>query len=147
MPALSQITQAKDKPQTMDMQGTFWKAIATTVVWTMLTVGFALAFIFVGENLGEDIIALAFFMLVAAVLVSGFIWNWGRTDSTQQTASEAIDSEVQFREKRKNDRLGQALRDLSNDELMRLRQRLASGEIDERDLEAALGEEADRLRL
>jgi reverse gyrase len=86
-------------------------------------------------------------MLVAAVLVSGFIWNWGRGSSVQQSASEALDSEMQSREKRKNDRLSRALRNLSNEELVRLRQRLASGEIDEHDLEAALGEDADRMRL
>lgn len=138
----------KDTTKTMmnDKQGTFWKAIATAVVWTMITGGFLLAFIFVGETLGEAIIGMVFLMLLAGVLVSGFVWNWGRID-TAGSMSDALDSEMRYREKRKNDRLGQALRDLSNDELMRLRQRLASGEIDEQDLEAALGDEAERMRL
>jgi hypothetical protein len=123
---------------------TFWKAAATTVVWTMLTGGFVTGFIFMGDALGEDIVGLAFIMLFAGVLVSGFIWNWGRIDDTQATEKQKHDAASQ--EKRKNDRLGQALRDLSNDELMRLRERLATGEIDERDLEIALGEDADRMQ-
>jgi hypothetical protein len=110
----------------------------------MLTGGFVSGFIFIGDSLGEDIIGLAFIMLFAGVLVSGFIWNWGRTGDAQATEKQNDDTDYQ--QKRKNDRLGQALRDLSNEELVRLRQRLATGEIDERDLEAALGDDADRLR-
>jgi hypothetical protein len=127
-----------------DKTNTFWKAAATTIVWTMLTGGFVTAFTFVGESLGEDIVGLAFIMLFAAVMVSGFIWNWGRIGDTQATDKQQ--HETDYQEKHKNDRLGQALRDLSNDELVRLRERLATGEIDERDLEIALGDDADRMR-
>lgn len=141
----------------MDNAGTFWKAVATVVVWTMVVGAIVLSSIFLGPSLGEDIIAVIFMVMAAAVVSMGFVWNWGQVDgqhkgrrAEKNKRADRDDDEadvydellytVGATDKRKHgdDRLSDALRSLSDDELIRLRQRLANGEITEDELAAAL---------
>jgi uncharacterized membrane protein len=140
----------------MDNAGTFWKAVATVVVWTMVVGAIVLSSVFLGPSLGEDIIAIIFMVMAAAVVSMGFVWNWGQVEGQQKAnqhqnkRTNRDDDEADLYDellytagatgKRKNgdDRLSDALRSLSDDELIRLRQRLANGEITEDELAAAL---------
>jgi len=126
----------------------FWRAIATIVIWGLMIGGFALTGVFMADVLGDGVVMVIFLLLGAAVTSTGFIWNWGnvaksgRKQSWQewgQGLQESFTSDSY--EKRKSDRISAALRNLSDGELVRLRQQIARGEITEDDLEAALREE------
>lgn len=144
-----------------NMSENFWKAIATIVIWAMSFVSIVIGSIFVAPTLGEDFLGFIFMVMGAAIVTSGFVWNWGRLP--QDAINDRIKKEKEERKKKNkgnsddeyfdlfyaqtgnkrknNDRLASALRQLSDDELVRLRDRIASGEIREEDLEDVLYEE------
>lgn len=138
----------------------FWKAIATMAIWTMSFVSIVVGSIFVAPVMGEDFLGFIFMVMAAAVVTSGFVWNWGRLP--QDAINDRLKNEQEDRKKKNqgasddeyydlfysqtgkrknNDRLASALRQLSDDELVRLRDRIASGELREEDLEDVLYEE------
>lgn len=128
--------------------GTFWKAIATIVVWVMVVVSVAITGVFLAPQMGEDSIGAIFMVVAAAVVTNGFIWQWGSTgqrklDKKQREAAEdeLYDMASSVGEKRKRDRLAVALSQLSDGELENLRSRIRSGEIDEQDLAEILNEQ------
>ncbi len=127
----------------------FWRAIATIVIWTMVVGGFALTGIFMADALGDGIVMVVFLLLGAAVASTGFVWNWGNMRGSSKVSWHDWGEQMTFdetrTEKRKADRISAALRNLSDDELVRLRQRIARGEITDEDLEAALAEERDQI--
>lgn len=121
----------------------FWKAIATIVIWVMITGSIGLTGIFIAPMMGEDSIAVIFLLLVAAVLTNGFIWDWGggssKKDKTIEDRDEA-ENEIfnlanDARYKRKRKQIGARLSDLSDTELIDLRERLQAGELDDEELE------------
>jgi hypothetical protein len=127
--------------------GTFWQAVATIVIWVMVTGGIALGGVFLAPQLGEEVLGFFFMLLAAAVVCTGFVWKWGQLPGGENQKKgkqknedylAAYDSD--YDEKRKRDRLGAALRTLSDDELVRLRERIARGEIAEEDLASVLNE-------
>jgi hypothetical protein len=131
--------------------GTFWQALATIVIWTMVTGGIALGGVFLVGSMGEEVLGYFFMLFAAAVISTGFIWDWGRLpgDSHRRKRHAEQDNynydfDLVGDEKRKRDRLSDALRTLSDDELLRLRQRIADGEIDEDDLAYVMREESTR---
>lgn len=133
----------------MDAQGNFWRAIATIVIWVMATGSIALSGIFLADKLGEDVIAVIVVSMIAAALSSGFIWNWGRTGMSRRRRrhwasllDEALEtrSYSQEKPKREDDRLAEALRQLSDRQLHNLRDGIRSGEISDDDLETMLGD-------
>lgn len=121
---------------------TISRAIATIVVWMAVAGSIALVGVFLAPSLGEDALGAIFMILVAAVVTNGFIWNWGagegsskkskkeRKNAEEELYNMALDSQ----EKRKRDNIGSRLSDLSDKELLDLRQRLQSGDVDEEDL-------------
>lgn len=143
----------------------FWKAIATLGMWVFVTGGMALIGIFMAPAMGEDALGAVFMLMAAAVVISGFIWNWGQVpgqESNKQARRNArkqrrqerhhhdnVDDEyydlyyAQSTKKGKNseDRLAAALKQLSDEELVGLRERIARGEIREEDLESVLLED------
>jgi len=127
-------------------EGTFWQAIATAIIWVMLIAGIALGGVFLAEPLGEDVLGFFFMLLAAAVVCTGFVWDWGRIPGEgrrsrkQSELAEEIFASGQ-QEKRKRDRLGSALRQLSEEELIRLRDRISSGDIGDEELEEVLRDE------
>ena len=126
--------------------GTFWQAVATIVIWVMVTGGIALGGVFLAPQLGEEVLGFFFMLLAAAVVCTGFVWKWGQLPGAQQKKGKqknedyAYGYDEDYDEKRKRDRLGAALRSLSDDELVRLRERIARGEIAEEDLASVLNE-------
>lgn len=134
---------------TMDGQTTFWKAVSTVIVWVMVTGGIALGGVFLAPVMGEEVLGFFFMILAAAVVSMGFIWNWGQlpnqqrlTDEQKKKAkreAEYYDLVHQTGEKlKRDDQLANALRKLSDDELMRLRERIADGELTEADIARSL---------
>lgn len=128
--------------------GTFWKAIATIVVWVMVVASVAITGVFLAPQMGDDAMGAIFMVVAAAVVTNGFIWNWGSTgqrkmDKKQREAAEdeLYDMASSVGEKRKRDRLAVALSQLSEGELESLRSRIRSGEIDEQDLAEILNEQ------
>jgi|GEM_PF-994019 len=115
------------------------RAVATVVVWVMVTGSIALTGIFLAPEIGEDALGAIFMIMIAAILSNGFIWNWGRGNSLSRRQmrkrmdmeNELYDITESRQAKRKRDEIGSRLSDLSDNELIELRQRLQSGEIDE----------------
>jgi len=66
------------------------------------------------------------------------MWKWGEYNDSDST------SEL---EKSKRNRLSMALRDLSDSELASLRQRLATGDIDQSQLERLLDDESELSKV
>jgi len=84
------------------------------------------------DTLQEAVIAIPVVLAVSGIAVTGFIWNPGHlpNESSHDASSESF----------KRNRLTMALRDLSDSELASLRQRLASGDIDDDQLARLLDE-------
>lgn len=127
---------------------TFWKAIATIVVWVMVVITFALTGVFLAPQMGDDAMGAIFMVVAAAIVTNGFIWQWGSTGQRkfdrkkrEETEDELYDMASSVGEKRKRDRLAVALSQLSDGELENLRSRIRSGEIDEQDLAEILNEQ------
>jgi len=130
----------------MDVKIAIAKMIATIVVWVMVIGAMALIGLFLAPVLGADSLGALFMVLAAAVVTNGFIWDWGRglrsssnqmTDRAQAEA-ELYDLAYQSREKRKRDQIDARLSDLSDTELVDLRERLLAGELEEDELAAIL---------
>ena len=125
----------------METKGTLWRAVSTIAVWFMVLGAIALTGVFLAPEIGEDALGAIFLILVAAVVTNGFIWNWGAGTSSKkdkknrkEAEEELYDLALDKQQKRKRDEIGSRLSDLSDDELLDLRQRLQAGDIDEADL-------------
>jgi hypothetical protein len=121
--------------------GTFWKAIATIATCVMLIVSLAIVGVFMAPNMGEDSLGGVFMVMAAAIVINGFIWNWGSTGQRkldkkerESTEDELYDIASSVGEKRKRDKLAVSLSHLSDNELIDLRQKLRNGDIDEQEL-------------
>jgi hypothetical protein len=107
---------------------------STVVIWALLVGAMIALSLIMAPFLEEIVIAIPVIFTVAGVLLSGFIWQWGQMPNE----AERIAVAEQF----KRDRLTMALRNLSDDELKRVRQRLASGDISD-ELADLLDEESE----
>lgn len=87
------------------------------MVWTAMTTG----------QLGAWAILLAFVLMMPLIPITAMMWGAIGNQSHQHEKQVSLD-EV---EKRKRDRLDAVLRDLSDDDLLRLKRRLADGTINE----------------
>jgi uncharacterized membrane protein len=85
------------------------------------------------NTLQDDVIVFPILFTIAGVLVTGFMWVGSESGSRTSNRTGS-------REEDKRERLTHALRDLSDNELIRLRQRLASGDIDDDQLARLLDE-------
>lgn len=129
-----------------DKLGTFWQALATIIIWAMVIAGTALGGVFLVPQMGDEVLGFFFMLFAAAVICTGFVWKWGQLPGQAQQRhgkqkNESYDYEMGYDEKRKRDRLSNALKSLSDDDLIRLRERIARGEIQEDDLASVLGED------
>jgi hypothetical protein len=94
---------------------------------------------------GGEIIPIVFITLVAGVLATGFIWDWGsggQNSATDKMLQDMIEGESE-QEKRKRDRLSQALSQLSDSQLHALREGIRTGDIDDERLRYMLGEDGE----
>jgi hypothetical protein len=127
-----------------DKLGTFWQALATIVIWVLVIAGTAIGSVFLAPQMGEEVLGFFFMLFAAAIVCTGFIWKWGQMPGQSKQDKQknaAYNYEADYDEKRKRDRLSNALKSLSDDDLIRLRERIARGEIQEDDLASVLGED------
>lgn len=114
------------------------RADLTFKIWFILIGGLVGSLIFTAERLGVWSLAIVFLIIGAGITTTGFLWKWGGYDDrVREVRDESMDVE-----KAKRNRLALALRDLSDAELTRLRQRLSDGDIDDDHLAALLDESA-----
>jgi hypothetical protein len=113
----------------------------------LFMIAYGLGMILIGNSLaytsGQGIL---FAWLFASLVASAFIWAiWNLDVSVRQAKPKAV-AELNSIEKRKRDRLDTVLRDLSDADLLRLRQRLLDGTINDDALEDHLiGEDGELL--
>jgi len=113
----------------------------TRFIWMSLM--FAVIAVTVFADLGGVIVPVLIFLLGAGVLVTGFIWNWGDGSLSKNTSAASSVSD-EFFGKRKRDDLDVMLRNLSDDELLRLRRRLSDGDLTEQMIyEELLGDDGE----
>jgi hypothetical protein len=130
-----------------DKMGTFWQALATIVIWAMVMAGMGIGSVFLVPQMGEEVMGFFFLLFGAAIVCTGFVWKWGQMpgqgkgQGKQKNESYNYGSDYDYEEKRKHDRLSNALKALSDDDLIRLRERIARGEIQEEDLASVLRED------
>jgi vacuolar-type H+-ATPase subunit I/STV1 len=83
------------------------------------------------DSIGGLGIIIAIVFMFPLIILSALIWAWERISGMTGKQLEA--AQVQS-EKRKRDRLDSVLRDLSDDDLVRLRRRLNDGSVDDESL-------------
>jgi len=98
---------------------TILKLTFTFLTWASLV---AVAIV-LGEDLGSEVVAVLFLMGGILAILNGFVWNWGQVEGGQ-SHDRAERRGLSKQEKRKRDRLDAVLRDLSDEQLYALKQRL-----------------------
>jgi hypothetical protein len=114
------------------------RAELTMKIWGVLMAGMVLSMLFTAEKLGVWSLGIPVMLVIAGIATTGFMWKWGEYSD----AAPMLDAE-----KAKRDRLSLALRDLSDSELASLRQRLASGDIDQNQLERLLDDQSELSKV
>jgi hypothetical protein len=129
--------------------GTFWKAMATVATCIMLIASLALTGALLAPQMGDESLGAVFMVMAGAIVINGFVWNWGSTGqrkmdkkAREATEDELYDYASSVGEKRKRDRLAVALSQLSDGELVTLKDRIRNGEIDEQDLAEILNQKS-----
>jgi hypothetical protein len=92
---------------------------------------------------------IPFIVAAIATIIIWAIWNFElrRTEQSKARRAKATSEDNSSLEKRKRDRIDSVLRDLSDEDLLRLRQRLNDGIINDDSLEEQLiGEDGELLR-
>jgi hypothetical protein len=109
-------------------EGTFWKAMATVATCVMLIAALALSGTLLAPQMGDEALGAVFMVMAGAIVINGFVWNWGATGQRKldRKAREAAEDELydyasNVGEKRKRDRLAVALSQLSDGELVSLK--------------------------
>lgn len=99
---------------------------ATKYIW--ITTGISLFSLFLSAGLASGLeaghVILGIAICIAGFLSTGTVWNWG-----EPGMASVVDMEAQ--EKVKRERIDGVLRDLSNEELIALKQRLSDGTVDD----------------
>ena len=102
---------------------------ATAAIWGALS--FAMFGLFLSGGMADGVgvmhLIITIVLVLGGFLGTGLLWNWG----TIGMFNEMNAGKTSSHEKPKRDRIEQALRDLSNEELVVLKQRLSSGEIND----------------
>jgi Zn-dependent protease with chaperone function len=93
------------------------------------------------QSSGTDVL-LAIVLMIPLLVMNAFIWMWERINRVVSIAPEAQESDI---EKRKRDRIDAVLRDLSTDDLERLRERLQVGAVHDDHLQMMLGDDGEML--
>ncbi|MEL6407131.1 MAG: hypothetical protein AAFN11_21715 [Chloroflexota bacterium] len=121
------------------MADAFWKMCATAVIWGAVVGMLVLAGVFFMPTMGEDAIAVPIVGIIGAIISSGFIWLGG--DNAENVKKDRAEQEAElftlaqnYNQKRKRDRITHRLSDLSDDELIDLRERIQTGDISEDEL-------------
>jgi hypothetical protein len=120
--------------------------------WAMMEYGWWQAF-YIGNPYSafSTISGMRFIPFIVAAfftLIMWAIWNFDirRTEQSKARSAKVVSEDTSL-EKRKRERLDTVLRDLSDDDLLRLKKRLMDGTVNDDSLEEALiGEDGELLR-
>lgn len=111
------------------------RGIATVVIWLSYLIILYISI----ESLGVWVTLLAFVLMMPLIVLSGGMWGMFGNESEKNDSEHDTDTE-----KRKRERLDNVLRDLSDEDLVRLKQRLQDGAIDDNMLyERMLGDDGE----
>lgn len=100
------------------------RVVATALIWMSYLAGSVTA---VMEMAGWGVL-LALILMIPAIVFTGLLWAWERISGVADQRMQAVSDQ---QEKRKRERIDTVLRDLSDGDLLRLRERLSDGVIDE----------------
>ena len=106
------------------MMENFIKGIVTVFVWVTYLAMLSYSM----EALGVTVIGLAFVLMIPVIILSVSMWAGASAFGGSSSSKEGEETNS---EKRKRDRIDSVLRDLSDDDLIRLRQRLQNGTIND----------------
>src|SRR5688572_18036362 len=93
----------------------------TRTIWGMSIAGIVFGSLFTVNHLGYAVLGLVFMIVVATIVVTGFLWQWGAPFASHGVASSSHEES----EKLKRDRIEAVLRRLSDTQLQVLRERLS----------------------
>lgn len=115
------------------------RSVATIILWVTYIVMIGISM----SQLGTWSILLAFVLMMPLIAIMGFMWDAFKHDSSEQRDYAITQDEI---EKRKRNRIDKVLRDLSNDDLLRLKHRLADGTVDDEKLyEQIVGDDGELI--
>jgi hypothetical protein len=109
------------------------RAAATAIMWIVYATILGIA---MGE-MGNWAILLAFVMMMPLIPIMGLMWN-AKGASSESRKSESA--------KRKRDRIDQFVHDMTDEDLLHLKQRLSNHD-DEDDLAYALGDDGEIVMM
>lgn len=100
------------------------KSIASVVIW----IGYLIGVLLLGQSfdLGGGVIALAFVLALPVIAMTVTMWEHKSAEDEKSAHSTSTDLE-----KRKRDRLDAILRDLSDEQLAALKQRLSEPDFED----------------
>lgn len=129
------MTEKKEKQQTTDMEA---RSVATVFMW----LGYLGILYMAMERLGTWSALIAFVVMIPLIVAMGMMWGAFKPESNKK--EESLSAEDM--EKRKRERIDSVLRDLSDDDLLRIRERLVSGTInDEMLYEQIVGDDGELM--
>ena len=120
-------------------QDTKSKAVVTTLIW-FTYLGFVLIGITMLEVWG---ILLAFVLMIPVVMIGMMMWAPTAFTGDESSANSDVASGDKDVEKRKRDRLSQALSQLSDSQLNALRDGIREGDIDDERLRYMIDDEGE----
>lgn len=132
---------AEKNVNTIQRPNVFMRSAATMFMWLVYMAGVFISLI----EVGAIAILLAFILMVPLVFLSAFMWGLLDRRPPQSATQSLSASATDYLEKRKRDRLDAVLKDLSNDDLERLRQRLSDGTVQEEQLRYMLSDDGELL--
>ena len=119
---------SKEKNQNSNVMGydghVIARVVATAIIWMTYLAGSVGAVI---EMAGWGVL-LALILMIPAIVFTALLWTWERISGIADQQMQAVS---ELSEKRKRERIDTVLRDLSDDDLLRLRERLTDGVINE----------------
>lgn len=113
------------------------RSVATVFMW----LGYLGILYMAMDKLGTWSALIAFVVMIPLIIAMGMMWGAFKpgTNATQELSAEDV-------EKRKRERIDSVLRDLSDDDLLRIRERLVSGTInDEMLYEQMVGDDGELM--
>ncbi|QPC82946.1 hypothetical protein G4Y79_00810 [Phototrophicus methaneseepsis] len=116
------------------------RSITTFLMWlSYLTI-----LVMMHDELGNAIIALAGVLMIPLAIASAAMWDSFKEKEPEKKATQEVD-EVSFnREKRKRDMLDSILRDLSDEQLAALKERLSEPDFED-DLQGMIGDDGELI--
>jgi uncharacterized membrane protein len=128
------MTDKKDKNPT-DVEA---RSVATVFMW----LGYLVIIYMAMQSLGTWAALIAFVVMIPLIVMMGMMWGAftsDNNDNKEELSSEEI-------EKRKRERIDTVLRDLSDDDLLRLRERLVDGSVNDEFLyEQIVGDDGELM--